>query len=297
MSKTKTFIITTLLTMAISLFGQQKEVTIESIKVADNIYMLKGQGGNIGLFVGQDAVFMIDDQFAPLTPKILAAIKEITDKPVKYLINTHWHGDHTGGNENMHKEGAIIISHENVRKRMSVDAVIRGIKRPASPKEALPIITFTKDMMFHINDEEILVTHVHNAHTDGDSHIYFVKSNVLHMGDTYFQGKFPYIDLNSGGSIDGYIESSKKALLMTDNETVIIPGHMNVSNRKELEAFKNMLVTIRDRIQQKINNNKSLDEVKADKTITQDYENDYSWGFISGEKIRETIYRSLTTKR
>lgn len=166
--------------------AQNREVKITSQKVADNIYMLQGQGGNIGVFVGDDGVFMIDDQFAPLSKKIINKIKEITDKPLSYLINTHWHGDHTGGNENMKKEGFLIVSHENVRKRMSVDQVVRGKKKKASSKEALPVITFTDDMMFHINNEDVLVSHVHNAHTDGDSHIYFTKSNVIHMGDTYF---------------------------------------------------------------------------------------------------------------
>jgi cyclase len=189
------------------------------------------------------------------------------------------------------------VSHENVRKRMSVDNVVRGKTRPASPKEALPVITFTEDMMFHINDEDVLVSHVHNAHTDGDAHIYFTKSNVIHMGDTYFQGKFPYIDLDSGGSIDGYIASAEKVLRLADDDTIIIPGHMNLSNKKELTTFKNMLVTLRDRIKNKISVGKTLSEVKSDKTITQEFEKDYNWRFISDEKIRETIYKSLKTSK
>ncbi len=277
--------------------AQKKEVKIEPIKITESIYMLKGQGGNIGLFVGEDGAFMIDDQFAHLTPKILKAIKNITDQPVKYLINTHWHGDHTGGNENMSKEGAVIISHKNVRKRMSVENVVRGKKRPASPKEALPIITFTEDMMVHFNGEDVLVSHVHNAHTDGDAHVYFTKSNVLHMGDTYFQGKYPFIDLASGGSIDGYIASAEKGLLMIDETTVIIPGHRNISNKKELIAYKEMLVVLRDRVKSKIEEGKTLEEIKEDTSITKEYDDKkYGDWFITSEGIRETIYRSLTQK-
>ena len=250
-----------LLTGVFSSFAQKREVKIEPTKITESIYMLKGQGGNIGLFVGEDGVFMIDDQFAHLTPKILKAIEKITDKPVKYLINTHWHGDHTGGNQNMSKEGAVIISHKNVRKRMGMESVVRGKTKPASPKEALPVITFTEDMMVHFNGEDVLISHVHDAHTDGDAHIYFTKSNVLHMGDTYFQGKYPYIDLTSGGSIEGYIASAEKALLMIDDTTVIIPGHREISNKNELLAYKNMLVTLRDRVQNKINEGKTVEEV------------------------------------
>ncbi|WP_299628163.1 MBL fold metallo-hydrolase [uncultured Tenacibaculum sp.] len=278
--------------------AQKREVKIIPTKVTDNIYMLKGQGGNIGLFVGKDGAFMIDDQFAQLTPKILKAIKAITDQPVKYLINTHWHGDHTGGNENMSKEGAVIISHKNVRKRMGMESVVRGKTRPASPKEALPVITFTEDMMVHFNGEDVLISHVHNAHTDGDAHIYFTKNNVLHMGDTYFQGKYPYIDLSSGGGIEGYIASAEKALLMIDDATVVIPGHREISNKKELAAYRDMLVLLRDRVQAKINEGKSVDEVKNDTSITKEYDDEkYGDWFITGEGIRETIYKSLIQEK
>lgn len=293
MKKVKIQLSILLLLIATVVNCQKKEVVITTKKITDQIYMLRGKGGNIGLFVGEDGAFMIDDQFATITPKIIAAIKKITDKPVKYLVNTHWHGDHTGGNENMQKQGAVIVSHENVRKRMSVDALVRGKTKEASPKEALPVLTFTKDMMFHLNGEDILISHVHNAHTDGDAHIYFTNSNVIHMGDTYFQGKFPYIDIDSGGSINGYIASAEKAILMSDDETVIIPGHMNLSNKKELISFKNMLVVVRDRVKKAIDLGKNLEEVKADKSITEGYVKDFNWGFINDEKFRTSVYKSL----
>jgi len=272
-------------------FSQQNEVKIETTKLSDQIYMLKGRGGNIGLFIGKEAVFMIDNQFAPLTPKILKAIKKITPESVSYLVNTHWHGDHTGGNLNMQKEGALILAHKNVRKRMSVAQIIRGKSRAASPKEALPVITFTEDMMMHLNNDDILISHIHHAHTDGDALVYFTKNNVLHTGDAYFQGKFPYIDLDSGGSIKGYVEGIGKMIALIDDNTKVLPGHGNVSSRTELIDYHKMLVALQARIQQEIEAGKTLEQVKSNKEITKDYTH-YS-GWITEEKIRETIYKSL----
>ena len=279
--------------LAFTITGQNRDIKIKTSKLTEQVYMLKGSGGNIGIFIGNDGVFMIDDQFAPLTPKILTAIKKITDKPVKYLINTHWHGDHTGGNENMQKEGAIIVAHNNVRKRMSVDQVIRGKKRKASPKEALPVLTFTENMMFHINDDDVLISHIHNAHTDGDALVYFTKNNVLHVGDSYFQGKFPYMDLSSGGSISGYIEGIKKMILVSDEKTKIIPGHGNVSNKSELKSYLKMLKDLKEIIQKEIDKGQTLAQVTVNKNLTEKY-NSFS-GWITGEKIRVAIYTSLKT--
>lgn len=283
-----------ILFITISSYAQQNEVKIIPIKITENIYMLKGQGGNIGLFIGEDGVFMIDDQFAPLSSKILAAIKDITNKPIKYLVNSHWHGDHTGGNENFQKEGALILAHENVRKRMSLPKIVRGKTKKALPKEALPVISFSDNIMLHINNEDVLVSHVHNAHTDGDAIIYFTSSNVIHMGDTYFQGKFPYIDLSSGGNINGVISAAEKVILLSDNETKIIPGHGNISNKKELIAFKNMLVELRTNIQSEIDNKKPLEEVVLNEALTSNYSS-YS-GWINEEKIITAIYKSLLKK-
>jgi len=274
--------------------AQMDQVNITTEKVTDQIYLLKGRGGNIGLFVGEDAVFMIDDQFAPLTPKILAAIKEITPKKLDYLINTHWHGDHTGGNENIGKEGALIVAHNNVRKRMSVESMRRGRKVPAAPKVALPVITFEKDVSFHINGDEVLATHVHNAHTDGDALIYFANNNVLHTGDSFFNTGFPYIDLESGGSIDGYVAGIEKMILLSDEDTKIIPGHGNLASKKDLKVFLEMLKTLRSRVQSAIDKGESLDAVKKDAGITKGYESSAWW--ITEEGIRETIYKSLTKK-
>ena len=272
-------------------FAQQREVKIEVNKLTDHVYMLKGQGGNIGLFVGEDGVFMIDDQFAPLTPKILAAIKTVTNKSVNYLINTHWHGDHTGGNLNIAKTGAVIVSHENVRKRMSMDQVVRGRAKKASPKEALPVITFTEDMVHHFNGDDVLISHIHDAHTDGDALVYFTKNNVLHMGDAYFQGKFPYIDISSGGTIDGYIAGIQKAIMISDDKTIVIPGHGKISNKSELKPYLKMLQTLRNRVLEEKKNGKSLKDVVSNASITKEYKSFSGW--INEERIVTAIFLSL----
>ncbi|WP_440121141.1 MBL fold metallo-hydrolase [Tenacibaculum sp. Ill] len=280
--------------LSFNAFSQQKEVKITSEKLTENIYVLKGQGGNIGVFVEENGVFMIDDQFAPLSKKILAAIKTITDNPITYLINTHWHGDHTGGNANFQKEGAVIVSHENVRKRMSIDQVVRGKKKSASPKEALPVITFSEDIQFYIGEEPILITHIHNAHTDGDALVYFGNSNVLHVGDAYFQGKFPYIDIDSGGTIDGYIKGVENMIMIADDDTKIIPGHGNVSSEKELKVYLSMLKDLKSTISSEIKKGRSLEEVKSNSSITEKYKSYNGW--ITEEKIKEAIYKSLKMK-
>lgn len=287
--KQSLFLIAFLLTIGVS--AQRKEVKIKVNKLTESIYMLVGQGGNIAVFVGEDGVFMIDDQFAPLTAKILTAIKTITNKPVRYLINTHWHGDHTGGNLNMAKEGAIIVSHENVRKRMSMDQVIRGQKRKGAPKKALPVITFTEDLMYHFNGDDVLISHIHDAHTDGDAFVYFTNNNVLHMGDAYFQGKFPYIDTNSGGTIDGYIAGIEKAIMVSDENTIIVPGHGKTAKKSELKPYLEMLKILRSRVQAEIKKGKTLQEVVSNKSITAKYASFSGW--ITEERIKTAIYTSL----
>lgn len=288
----KNRILVSLLLFMATILVRGQEVEIKTTKLTESIYMLEGRGGNIGVFVGEDGVFMIDDQYAPLTPKILAAIKKITEQPVDYLINTHWHGDHTGGNENMGNAGALIVSHKNVRKRMHVDQLFRGKVKKAAPKIALPVITFEKDITFHLNGDTILISHLHNAHTDGDAFVYFVKNNVIHAGDVYFQGKFPFIDLESGGSIDGYIQGIKKMIMLSDDATKIIPGHgKKVSNKEVLKEYLEMLKTLRNRIQTEINKGKTMASVVSNKEITKEFTSYNGW--ITAKKIRGTIYKSL----
>jgi len=269
------------------IFSQNSEVTIETTKLSDNVYMLVGQGGNIGVSVGDDGVFIIDDQFEQLTPKILEAIRTLSDKPLQFLVNTHYHGDHTGGNENMAKQGIKIIAHENVRKRL-----VDGEK----PKDALPIITFNDRVNVHMNGEDVNVHHVEHAHTDGDAMLFFSKSNVLHTGDTYFHKRYPYIDVKSGGSIDGYIKAVKKGLTLINDDTKIIPGHGPVSNKEEYQSFLTMLETLRKNVQAEIENGKTEDEVAANAGITKEYDDlGYAWNFINSERIRRTIYQSLSS--
>lgn len=270
--------------------GRFDTVKIKTVKLSDHTYMLEGAGGNIGVSVGDDGVFVIDDQFAPLSEKILTAIKELSDKPLKFLVNTHYHGDHSGGNENMTKAGATIIAHDNVKKRMETKQRDGSFK----PKEALPVITFNDKLNITINDESVAIFHVANAHTDGDALLYFTQSNVLHTGDTYFNGRYPYIDLNSGGSINGYIEAAKKGLMLIDEDTKIIPGHGKVSHQEEYKGFLKMLETLKTNIQKAIDEGKTEDEVKADTSLTKTYDDlDYGTGYINSEKIRLTFYKSL----
>lgn len=269
------------------------DVQIKTIKVSDHVYMLEGAGGNIGVSVGEDGVFVIDDQFAPLTEKIEAAIKTLTDQPIKFLVNTHYHGDHTGGNENMHKLGVTIIAHDNVRHRLETTPKRDNTMRP---KEALPIITFNDELNIHINGEKVAVFHAEHAHTDGDALLFFTESNVLHTDDTYFKGRYPYIDLNSGGSVEGYIKAVKLGLEAINDSTQIIPGHGSVSNKAEYEAFLKMLEVLKDNIQNEINAGKTEEDVAKNESLTKDYDDlNYGTGFINSEKIRRTFFRSLTS--
>ena len=280
-----------LLFISTSIYAQRFDtVKIKTTKLTEHTYMLEGAGGNIGVSVGDDGVFVIDDQFAPLSEKILTAIKTLSDKPLKFLVNTHYHGDHSGGNENMTNAGATIIAHDNVKKRLETKQRDGSLK----PKEALPIITFNDKLNITINGESVAVFHVSNAHTDGDALLYFTQSNVLHTGDTYFNGRYPYIDLNSGGSVKGYIEAVKKGLMLIDEDTKIIPGHGKLSNKEAYKDFLKMLETLRTNIQKAIDEGKTEDDVKADKSLTKTYDDlDFGSGFISSEKIRLTFYKSL----
>lgn len=278
--------------LSIIAFSQDEEVNIETVKLTDKVYMLTGQGGNIAVFIGDDGVFVIDDQYAHLAKKIQSAIKKLSDKPIIFLVNTHHHGDHIGGNENMANVGATIIAHDNVRNRLSSNPTREGKMLPV---KALPVITFNDKLSLHINDEQVLVFHVENAHTDGDALLYFTESNVLHTGDNYFNGLYPYIDLNSGGSVNGYIDAVKRALILIDDETKIIPGHGEQSNKKEYLTFLNMLESLKTTILEEIEKGKTEEQVASNKDLTKTFDDlDYSWGFINSEKIRRTFYKSLS---
>ena len=270
------------------------EVTIRAEPVQGQVHVLFGRGGNIGVFAGNDAVILIDDQFAPLTPKIEAAVRRISDKPIRFVLNTHWHGDHTGGNENFGKAGVAIVAQDNVYHRLSTEQFMAAFNRhvPAAPRAALPVVTFNDELAFHLNGEEVRAYHIPHAHTDGDSLVHFTQSNVIHMGDIMFNGFYPFIDLGSGGNVRGMIAGVEKALAIADDKTRIIPGHGPLTDRKGLEAYHRMLVTARDRIQALIDQGKSLEEAIAAKPMA-DY--DETWGnrFIKPAQFVTFVYLSL----
>jgi glyoxylase-like metal-dependent hydrolase (beta-lactamase superfamily II) len=257
--------------------------------------MLIGQGGNIGVVAGEDGIFLIDDQFAPLTEKIKDAVATIDDGPIRFVFNTHWHGDHTGGNENLGGEGALIVAHENVRQRMSTEQfnAFFNSTQPPSPEAALPVVTFSEAVTFHLNGEEIHAFHVEPAHTDGDAVVHLRTSNAVHMGDLFFSTGYPYIDLSSGGSVNGLIDAAARVLAVTDGETKIIPGHGPLSDRAGLQNFRDMVVTIRDRVQEHINAGRSVDEVIV-AGPTADFDEAWGKAFMNGEQFIRIVYESLS---
>ena len=270
------------------------KVQIKTEKLSATTYMMTGEGGNLGLSIGADAVFVIDDQFAPLTPKIKAAITKLTKKPIKFVLNTHWHFDHTGGNESMGKAGVLIVAHENVRKRMSAEGFIAffGMKTKAEPKVALPVITFTQNMAFHINGDEVYVSHIANAHTDGDAIVHFRNSDVIHMGDTFFNKIYPFIDTSSGGKVDGMIGAADRVLAIAGDNTKIIPGHGPLADKTDLKAYRDMLATVSERIKAQIKDGKTLEEVLATKP-TAEFDEAWGKGFLMPQKWIEMMYENL----
>lgn len=285
---------------AVRVSAQQdfSKVEIKSEKLADTVYMLTGAGGNIGLSIGADAVVMVDDQFAPLTPKIKEAIARLSPNPVKYLVNTHWHFDHTGGNENFGAAGAAIVAHENVRKRMSVESQIEflGMKVTASPRSALPSITFTRDTIFNVNGDELYILHVANAHTDGDSIVHFRKSNVVHMGDTFFNKLYPFIDTSSGGSVEGVIANADRVLKMVGDDTKIIPGHGPLATKADLKAYRDMLAAVSGNIKKQVKAGKTLAQV-IDSKPTAKFDEVWGKGFLNPQRFTEMVYKNVQAKK
>lgn len=267
-------------------------VEIKSIEVAPGIYMLEGAGGNIGLSVGPDGPFMIDDQFAPLSAKIEAAVAALSDKKVRFLVNTHWHGDHAGGNEPFRAAGAVIVAHDNVRKRLKEGLKASKFETPPAPDGALPVITFSEATTFFWNGEEIRIKHPAPAHTDGDAIVHFIDADVVHMGDVFFNGRYPFIDVDSGGSIDGFITAQEAVLATIDDDTKIIPGHGPLSNKAELAAATAMLKDVRARVKALVE--RGLDEEAAVKAKPlENLDEKWSWQFINGDDMTRAAYRSL----
>jgi cyclase len=274
------------------------KVEVKTEKLAEGIYVLTGAGGNIGVSAGADGVFLIDDEYAPLTEKIKAAIAAISDKPIRFLLNTHWHGDHTGGNENLGGGGVLIVAHENVRKRMSVEQFIEafGEKVPPSPAVALPIVTFTDAVTFHLNGEEINAFHVAPAHTDGDAIIYFRKANVVHMGDVFFNGLYPFIDVSSGGNLDGVIAAVDRVLALVDANSKIIPGHGSIGDEGSLLSYREMLAAVRHEVKPMVGAGKTRREVVAAKP-TKQFDAKWGNGFIKPDAFVGIVYDGYAKMR
>lgn len=274
------------------------QVEIRTTRLGESTYMLTGAGGNMGLSVGEDAVFLIDDQFAPLTGRINAAIAKITPKPVRFVLNTHWHFDHTGGNENYGKAGTLIVAHENVRKRMSTEQFIESMKMsvPASPGAALPMVTFTDGVSFHINGEEIRAMHVARAHTDGDAIVHFLKSDVIHMGDVFFNEMYPFIDLSSGGGVRGTLAACDKVLAIAGPRTQVIPGHGPLTDRAGLQAYRDMLAGVVSRVEALVREGRTVEQIVAAKP-TAPFDDKWGKGFIKPDRFAETVAADLLKSR
>jgi glyoxylase-like metal-dependent hydrolase (beta-lactamase superfamily II) len=296
----KLFCLVALLTAAA--FAQDNDfskVQIKVTKVAGNVYMLQGAGGNIAASVGDDGIVVVDDQYAPLADKIQAALKGITDKPIRFVINTHYHEDHTGGNE-FFQQKAPIIAHDNVRKRLEEggtagnNASVKFEAKP-QPKSALPIITFDHDVTVHLNGEDIRALHVPSGHTDGDSVIFFPKSNVVHMGDDFVTYGFPFIDLGGGGSVEGMITGLESIIPKLPPDVKVIPGHGPVSNLDDVRAYLKMLKDTTAAVQAGIKQGKTMDQLKQEKVLEPWKK--YSGDFISSDAFIETLYNDLTGKK
>jgi cyclase len=272
-----------------------EKVQVTTTPVAEGVYMLAGAGGNMGLSAGADGVFLIDDEYAPLTAKIKAAVAAISDKPIRFILNTHWHGDHTGGNKDMGEAGVLIIAHENVRVRMSTEQFIEAFKLKVAPAplKGLPLVTFDSAVTLHMNGDEIHAQHLPPAHTDGDSIISFRHANVLHAGDLFFNGTYPFIDTSSGGSLEGMIADADKILSMVDDHTKIIPGHGPLGDRASFKAFRDMLAGVRDRVKPLVRAGKTLQEMIAAKP-SQEWDEKWGKGFLKPDLFITIAYNSLS---
>jgi cyclase len=269
-------------------------IQVRAQQVGRNVYVLTGAGGNIGLSVGDDAAFIVDDQFAPLTPKIVAAIKGISNKDVRFVVNTHWHGDHSGGNENLGRAGAVIVAHANVRKRMSTEQFLARFNQrfPPAPKAALPVVTFVDSVAMHINGDDMVVVHVPSAHTDGDAIVMFTAANVIHMGDTFMTIGYPFIDLASGGTANGFVRAADRALASCNAQTIVIPGHGPTTDCAGLRAWRNMIATIQDRVRAEMQKGRTLAQIKA-AGLTKEFDDRWGKSFIPAADFVESVYQSL----
>ncbi len=274
--------------------NQAQEITVKTQKITDRVYLLQGRGGNVGALVGADGILIVDDDYAQVSPKLAEALKTLGSDVPRFIFNTHWHGDHTQGNKFFGGKNSLILAHTNVRKRLSVESTVLGNKTQPYEKFALPVFTYDQSMSVHFNDEEIRAVHYPNGHTDGDSIIFFTKANVVHLGDDFFVGRFPFVDLDSGGSVQGLTKNIADILAKLPVDVKIIPGHGALSTREDLKAYHQTLVETTDIVQKGMTSGKTLDGLKKD-GLPEKYK---SWGtgFIKTDFWIETIYKSLSMK-
>ena len=294
MRKTATLVSSVVMLIAVPCAAQTNYDTVQvrTVPITSTVYLLQGAGGNIAVSAGNDAVFVVDAQFAQVTKKVQAAIAELTSNPVRFVVNTHWHPDHVGGNENLAKAGAMLRAHENVRRRMSTEQFIvaQNRKIPKAPSAALPVAI--GDTAFVLNEDSIVVFAAPNAHTDGDLIVHFTKSNVIHMGDVFSSLSLPFIDVSSGGSVNGIIDAVDKVLAMSDDKTQIIPGHGSMANKARLTMYRDMIVTLRDRIRGLVSTGKTV-EMILEMNITAPFAKE----FPGGHRIFVTeAHKDLTRK-
>jgi cyclase len=271
------------------------KVEVKSTPLRESLHLLTGAGGNMVASTGGDGTFLVDDQYAPLNDRIVAELSKLGRMPLRFVINTHWHGDHTGGNEAFGKAGAVIVAHANVRRRMSSEQFIAAFDRKveASPAAALPVVTFAEGVTLHLNGDDVEVIHVGHAHTDGDALVKFSRANVLHMGDTWFNGGYPFIDLSSGGGIDGLIAALDRGLALSDAQTLIVPGHGKVGDRAGLQAYRDLLHAARERIAALKAAGKSRDEIIA-AAPTAEWDEVWGKGFIKPAQFVGFVHDSLS---
>lgn len=273
---------------------EESKIKIRSASLGGNVYMLSGAGCNHALLIGEDGALLTDTDMKEFSGKVTAAVKDITDKPIRYVVNTHCHFDHVGGNEELAKGGAVIVAHENVRKRMTSEQVLARIdtRVPPSPPAALPQITLADQLTLHCNGEDVRIIYLRPGHTDGDSLVFFPKANVIHTGDVFFNNGYPFIDVNAGGSINGVIKAVDRVLALVNEDTKIIPGHGRLSNPAELREYRAMLVTVRDRIKKLVKAGKSVEAILAEKP-TKDLDGKWGRGGMEPEVWVGIVYDCL----
>ena len=287
-------VIAILLTTINNAPAQEKKVEFTTFQLSDSIYMLKGAGGNVGISTGEDGLYIIDDQVRPVTSQLLQAIRSISEKPIRFVINTHYHADHTGGNETIGGTGAVIIAHDNIRKRMTTEqiSIFMGNSTPPYAKDALPVLTFNDRMSLHLNGETATAYYVANGHTDGDSIIHFPISNVIHMGDMYFNGLYPYVDLDAGGSIQGMLAAADLALSLADESTRIIPGHGPLATLEEMKYYREYLLKATANVQSLIEQGMDLQQIIAAEP-TKEWDEILGKVWITPPQFVTFIYNSL----